>query len=651
MADEAAYGREAEQIFLQICEEALEHRSPERFNGSLSASELHELDRPVPALSPRWQRLQDEPIEIQIAVVLTAHGLPKVRPWPSWTARQNEDTARQLVTLSLQRELPLTQAQLMPILQSWRDEPMSFCHDEPGLARIAAVERLVAGTALPEELRAVLEAISARTREDYWGGPRKYNAELLDRIDWLLNPPAAGETALPSGAFAKALRDWAEALPKAEGEAWKDLAVHCAKARDKSKPTKAWLKVVPQLVAKVGQPQLSARLAHWMDEIVPNPMKPDYSLDVMKGLLWAAGTFNDGAVVGKIGRFCEECFRSLVHGQDDPNTNEISIGLGNAAIWGLSAMPDEPRAVMELFRLRDAIKKRAVHNIIDARLAALAKQRGLTVDQLEDCSLPASELEEGSARRMQIRRLEQSWVEDRSWTFADWEKQLLGHPLRGPIVSALIWQVGEATVMPEAGELCDVEGRSIPIGADDQVRLWHPLDKEPREVSAWQARILQRGLLQPIKQVDREVFALTDAERTTKTYSNRFAAHILNQQKFKVLCEDRGWNHALLEFEEGDYLEPELKSPRRILPAFGVTVFYEVALVLNDYQQLDGSPLHITSDHVYFTDKRQRVLALDQVAPIVFSEMLRDVRLFVAGAGVGNDPTWSDRRNRPGNSG
>jgi hypothetical protein len=42
-------------------------------------------------------------------------------------------------------------------------------------------------------------------------------------------------------------------------------------------------------------------------------------------------------------------------------------------------------------------------------------------------------------------------------------------------------------------------------------------------------------------------------------------------------------------------------------------------------------------------DRRQRLVALDEVAPIVFSEMLRDVGLFVAGAGVANDPDWTDR--------
>src|SRR5205823_2781947 len=35
-------------------------------------------------------------------------------------------------------------------------------------------------------------------------------------------------------------------------------------------------------------------------------------------------------------------------------------------------------------------------------------------------------------------------------------------------------------------------------------------------------------------------------------------------------------------------------------------------------------------------------LTLEQVPPLVFSEILRDVDLFVGVASVGNDPTWQD---------
>lgn len=38
---------------------------------------------------------------------------------------------------------------------------------------------------------------------------------------------------------------------------------------------------------------------------------------------------------------------------------------------------------------------------------------------------------------------------------------------------------------------------------------------------------------------------LTDAERRTGTYSNRFAAHVLRQHQFSNLCAARGWKNRL----------------------------------------------------------------------------------------------------------
>ena len=44
---------------------------------------------------------------------------------------------------------------------------------------------------------------------------------------------------------------------------------------------------------------------------------------------------------------------------------------------------------------------------------------------------------------------------------------------------------------------------------------------------------------------DRGIHVLTDAERETETYSNRFAAHILRQHQLQALCQQRGWRYRL----------------------------------------------------------------------------------------------------------
>jgi hypothetical protein len=60
------------------------------------------------------------------------------------------------------------------------------------------------------------------------------------------------------------------------------------------------------------------------------------------------------------------------------------------------------------------------------------------------------------------------------------------------------------------------------------------------EVLAWRSCLERHAVRQPFKQAHREVYVLTDAERATRTYSNRFAAHVLRQHQFNALCGARG---------------------------------------------------------------------------------------------------------------
>ena len=47
----------------------------------------------------------------------------------------------------------------------------------------------------------------------------------------------------------------------------------------------------------------------------------------------------------------------------------------------------------------------------------------------------------------------------------------------------------------------------------------------------WRNRLSALGIVQPFKQAHREVYYVTDAERATGVYSNRFAGHILRQHQ------------------------------------------------------------------------------------------------------------------------
>lgn len=232
--------------------------------------------------------------------------------------------------------------------------------------------------------------------------------------------------------------------------------------------------------------------------------------------------------------------------------------------------------------------------------------------------------------RKQIAALQHGWLDGSSWRLNAWHQHYLNHPLRRPAVEALVWLIQhgdrQASVLPAAGRLLDVDGNDVFFPSEARVRLWHPLDEEPDEVFAWRDRIMALEITQPIKQAHREIYVLTDAERKTEVYSNRFAAHILRKRQLNGLRKACGWNTDSYN---------HFADPERRLPELGIRVEFQMEWAGNE---------HVATDQVRFLKpgKKGEPINLAKVPPIVFSEIMRDCDLFVAVASVANDPTWSD---------
>ncbi len=160
---------------------------------------------------------------------------------------------------------------------------------------------------------------------------------------------------------------------------------------------------------------------------------------------------------------------------------------------------------------------------------------------------------------------------------------------------------------------------------------------EANDVLAWRRRLATLGIVQPFKQAHREIYLLTEAERQTEVYSNRFAAHLLRQHQFKALCDQRGWRYQLM----GDW--DSHNTPTRMLPARDLAVEYWVNAVDDSAETALGVYAVIATDQVRFTGLDNNApRALADIPPLVFSELMRDVDLFVGVASVGNDPDWVD---------
>jgi hypothetical protein len=254
-------------------------------------------------------------------------------------------------------------------------------------------------------------------------------------------------------------------------------------------------------------------------------------------------------------------------------------------------------------------------------------------------------------------RLDGLMIGGKDWSLADWRDRYHDHPLVGTIARRLIWTVGGAAAFFIDGRPTDVDGNVIATTDASRVAIWHPVGRPTDEILAWRRRLEALRIVQPFKQAHREVYVLTDAERATRVYSNRFAAHILRQHQYHALCAARGWRNKLRMMVDDTY-PPTSKD----LPEWGLRAEFWVEGVGEDTTE-SGSYRYLSTDQVRFYEigAAQRhahaggggysagwnrgdadPLPLDRVPPLVLSEVLRDVDLFVGVASVGNDPTWAD---------
>jgi len=248
-------------------------------------------------------------------------------------------------------------------------------------------------------------------------------------------------------------------------------------------------------------------------------------------------------------------------------------------------------------------------------------------------------------------RVEQFLINERKINYEHWLKYFLDHPLLSAIARRLIWRFENGNNVTLGAWLDSqmVGWNNEPVaglGPSTMVQLWHPLQSDPQTILSWRCWLEDHHVVQPFKQAHREVYLLTPAEEQTETYSNRFAAHVIRQHQFASLCRERGWQYRLMGSGFDGHNVPTLDVPRRSVKAeFWVDV-PDVNMgnprEATDQMSGAGINLYLLTDQVRFY-RDQAPVRLAEISQVVFSEIMRDVDLFVGVTSIGNDPTWADR--------
>ncbi|MBV9258292.1 MAG: DUF4132 domain-containing protein, partial [Ktedonobacteraceae bacterium] len=173
--------------------------------------------------------------------------------------------------------------------------------------------------------------------------------------------------------------------------------------------------------------------------------------------------------------------------------------------------------------------------------------------------------------------------------------------------------------------------------AQTEVSLWHPLMSSVQEGQRWRLWLEEHLVTQPFKQAHREIYPLTDAERESRDFSLRFAGHYIRQHQFNALARARGWNFSL----HSDFSGSIQDDPAYLeLSQVGVRAEWEINRSPDEDEEI---PRYVMTSQLRFPPISNpfhtvRVTPLEQIPPIVFSEVMRDVDLFVSVSSAGADP-------------
>lgn len=426
--------------------------------------------------------------------------------------------------------------------------------------------------------------------------------------------------------------------------------------------------------------------------------------DMIRGFVWMCVHFHDKNTLFAIAALAERSFRKI------PGKGPAAASIGNACLYVL-AHSRGLDGLGHLSRLRLRIKQSTTQNLIEKYLLEAAAEHGVSIHEIEDMAVDDYGLEAGRKEyefdgykavlqitgvgktelswykpdgspqksepsaikqthaaklkklrdtRQQIEltvsaqrdRLDRMFKSNRAMGWPQFMEFYFSHGLMCYLTDLLIWRFEKEGQMQAAfffdGRwVCHHnEELAFPVDEDTVVSLWHPVFCCVEEVRSWREFMMEHQIVQPLKQAFREVYLLTDAEISTVTYSNRMAAHILKQHQFNSLAKTRGWKYSLLgAYDDGR--SNEIASVE--LPDYGLKAEFWVNEVNADNAMNDtGIWLYISTDQVRFVNMVSgNAVQLIEVPPVVLSEVMRDVDLFVGVASVGNDPAWQDSGGLP----
>lgn len=241
--------------------------------------------------------------------------------------------------------------------------------------------------------------------------------------------------------------------------------------------------------------------------------------------------------------------------------------------------------------------------------------------------------------RSQALRLEQAMLGGRRWRAADFAHLLARHPVLSHLVRTLVWRAyapdgapGATFRVTEDGSYADMHDRPFALGPDAAVGLVHPLHASEAERNLWGELLADYTIRPPFPQLGRAVQRLEPHERG-QTDITRFGQTSIPAATLVFGLDKQGWTRDA----PGD--NGSFNGHFKPFEQFGVTavIQYKDGVAIGWITDAPAQRIHYVAfvpglaRAQVWPDHRER-LPLEQVDPLVISEVLNDVAGIVARA-------------------
>lgn len=651
--------------------------------------------------------------QLQVAIIRVCLDQP---PRPTGLYRSNVIIAQNtLLTQLSKRNLPYTLEDILAILGTIIETYRSYYHANsyaiPVQALLRGLSRPLADPTTLAACRPALEQLRS-SANDWYGITDK--RKFLRLIEDLLDGQRGQNVRINLDHWGKQVLTFLDEMEAETREHWLALLRHCA-ASSGTTPSTKWSEPMRQLCAEFDQQTFEHMARKWIEVFARKHGErlDEVNANLLKGLVWCCHEIESASLAAILADAAIEGYRKL------PGIGPRAAKIAGACIYALKQMPGLHGAA-QLERVRLNVKQSSFLGGIESALQEAARRAGMSREDLEELTVPTFDLQDGKRRvsignavveievvgldaqtrwydaagkprkaapaeikrehkqelkdlkrlcddvqhmlTAQRERIERLPLTERTWLLSNWRERYLEHPLVGFVARRMIWRFRDGERVADGiwhdGQLIDANDQPLEGLSDTTVvSSWHPVLCEVDEVRAWREWLERHQVTQPFKQAHREIYLLTDTERNTRVYSNRFAAHILRQHQFNALAIGRGWRNQLRLMVDDSYPPATLDMPH-----WGLRAEFWVEGADGDYADYGHTYLYLSTDQVRFYNLGAPVnyaragsgeyshawgtpsepIPLADIPLLIFSEVLRDVDLFVGVASVGNDPTWED---------